>query len=60
MKRKIVVTELVFYNTFGMTLLEYTSLPRKKKKKKKRKLEQNLNNKFKLWLQEYERRTEHR
>ena len=45
---------------FGISQDDYVSMPRKKKKKTKRKLEQDLSNKFKFWLQEYERRTEQR
>jgi len=57
MKKKVSIPETILYNMFGITHIEYVSMPRKKKKKQKRKLEQVLNNKFKLWLQDYEQRT---
>ncbi len=60
MKKKVSIPNTILKNMFGISQDDYAAMPRKKKKKTKRKLEQDLSNKFKFWLQEYERRTEQR
>lgn len=57
MKKKVEISKDIFSLIFpNISYDEYMNMPRKKKKKKKHKLEQDLNNQFKLFLEDYERK----
>jgi hypothetical protein len=57
MKKKIKISKNIFSLIFpSVSYDEYMNMPRKKKKKHKHKLEKQFNSKFKLWLQDYERK----